>query len=817
MRPWIALAIALTACGSDDCEAPPRCAPDVTVACRALRTPATVAGPANACAEHPATGDAPREGFPVGTTEVHFRSDTGMCTTRVTVTDTAAPTLDCAGLPPAFVTVRGAAATVPLPQATDGCSANVTVTAAPTTLTAAGSVTFTAADAAGNRASCTATVQVQTGLIATGLRVAHAEIVDDHTTATLVWDHTADDGATGYRVERATSATGPWATAGETAPDAPRYVEEALPSGRVYYRVVTVVGGRDAGATEAVRALAVAASSYDLGVQPIPNFVLPANPAARTPEARGAPLHGVVRHPADLSGGPYPLALLLHGNHGNCRRSSYDFSGSNPALDDACVTTNTGACPGGARPSPNAEGLAALAETLAAHGYVVASVDANTVNCRDLQRGSRPDGFIGQRAQMLVEHLRRWRSFASAEGAEPYAQAFSGHVDLGRVALFGHSRGAEAVAAVPAALAGATDVDGIAVASVFALAPTNFDNPQPGAVPFATLVPMCDGDVFTYNGVQLYDRTLRHEGDAAPAAQLFFAHANHNYFNTEWRFDDNAFGITSCTSGEVTDPDALRRSLEVMVSAWFDGTVPDGAALEPWLRASGDVPPGVVLHSDIGFPFDLRRSYEGGRVARIDDFADADAARNLLGGAWSTTGAFTPATPVACTGVSSPACDRTYTVNVPPAPIRFGWPHHNPFGPTPARAALALDWTGDAVLTSALGDAYDASAYRALSLRLASRVNTLTGAQTTPNDLEVRLVDADGRRASARVSEVVTVPHLYRSQYGRAVLQTARFTLAGMAARATPPLDLRRLRAVEIATSPMPRGSLLVTDVAFSE
>ena len=36
-------------------------------------------------------------------------------------------------------------------------------------------------------------------------------------------------------------------------------------------------------------------------------------------------------------------------------------------------------------------------------------------------------------------------------------------------------------------------------------------------------------------------------------------------------------------------PDAQRRALEVIVSAWFDGTVPAGAALEPWLRASGDV------------------------------------------------------------------------------------------------------------------------------------------------------------------------------------------------------------------------------------
>ncbi len=121
------------------------------------------------------------------------------------------------------------------------------------------------------------------------------------------------------------------------------------------------------------------------------------------------------------------------------------------------------------------------------------------------------------------------------------------------------------------------------------------------------------------------------------------------------------------------------------------------------------------------------------------------------------------------------------------------------------------------MLSGALGGGFDASGFRALSLRLASRAVTLTGGQTTPNDLEVRLVDADGRRASARVSEVTAVPHLYRSQYGRAVLQTARFALAGMAARATPPLDLRRLRAVELATAPMRQGSLLVTDVEVSE
>ena len=55
--------------------------------------------------------------------------------------------------------------------------------------------------------------------------------------------------------------------------------------------------------------------------------------------------------------------------------------------------------------------------------------------------------------------------------------------------------------------------------------------------------------------------------------------------------------------------------------------------------------------------------------------------------------------------------DRVFTVDIPPAPVRFGWPHHNPFGPAPARAALALDF-GDRFRGDADGDAGRAGAAR---------------------------------------------------------------------------------------------------------
>ena len=160
----------------------------------------------------------------------------------------------------------------------------------------------------------------------------------------------------------------------------------------------------------------------------------------------------------------------------------------------------------------------------------------------------------------------------------------------------------------------------------------------------------------------------------------------------------------------------------------------------------------------------------------------------------------------------------------PEGPIRFGWPHHNPFGPSPVRAALAVDWlNGDATVAMALGpdDAplFDASGYRVLSLRVSSRASRFNPDDRGAQDFEVRLVDADGHRGAARVSEVTTVPHLYTSTYPRAVLQTVRLTLAGLAARGVPPVDLRRLRSLEVGLSveELPTGSILLDDIEFAE
>jgi HYR domain len=810
--------VSLTAC-ADECATATPCGARVELACTAANTPVQIpASGVSGC-----TFAATPTSLAVGTHAVQLAADDGTsCAMSVTVVDRDPPTLSCAGVSAALRLERGAEVALPSPPVTDRCTDRVNVTSEPARTTARGpvAVRYAATDGAGNEARCEASVTVQNAFAASGLRVVHAELFDDRTTVTLVWDHPADSDATGYRVERATTTTGPWMPVATFDTDTTRYGEE-LATPVAFFRVVTRVGERDGAATTPVRALAVSATSYDLGPLPVPGLALPANAAARTEATMSAPLRAVVRSPADLTRGPFPLVLLLHGNHGNCRLSNYDRAGVNPARDDVCQITNTGACRSGTR-SPNAEGLSYLAATLASHGYIVASVDANALNCRDGTRAGRADGFIGQRARLLVEHMRRWRTWNAPGGAAPFDATFAGHVDLSRVGLFGHSRGAEAVASVPGVMASSTDVDGIGLGAVFSLAPTNFDNPQPGGVPFATLVPTCDGDVFTYDGVQLYDRTLRND-DATLSAQLFVRRMNHDFFNTEWRFDDNAFGVQSCSPGEVADPEIQPRFLEATVSAWFDGTLPTGASLEPWMRAVGDVPAGIVRYADAPDPLDVRRSYSSPHVARIDDFARSELGVNLLGGAYTPSGSFDAMSPRTCTGSSTPPCDERYVISSPQGPIRFAWPHANPFVTMPARGALALDWAASnaalAVDLGAGGATFDATMYRALSLRVASRTHRLNPSDRAAQDFEVALVDADGHRGTALASEVTTVPHLYPTDYPRAVLQTVRFTLSGLAARATPAVDLRRLRRIELRFSAegLDTGSLLLDDVEFAD
>jgi hypothetical protein len=827
----VALLPILAACGSkaagtDSNDAGPTCScpTDITVACTGELTPVKLAVPTTVCGNAAdAKDDAPAKGFLVGRATVTYTAvHTASCSTHVTVTDKTPPTLACSTLPAQILSTPGGSVVPPTPAATDLCSSKVTVTAEPATLTATAAVTYTATDASGNKSACKTTVTVENGFPAVGLRLAHAAIeTSGATSAIVLWDTPSGSDVDTYRVERGPAMTGPWTTLATVPVATTMYSDPSIGGMVAYYRVVSTVKGAVGGATDPIRVLAITASQYNLGVEPVPGLDMPANAAAGTPETMSVPIDGYVRYPTNLTSGPYPLALLLHGNHGNCRPPDWDSTGTNPNLDDDCVISNTNACPAGYTPTPNAEGLLSLGETLSARGYVVASVDANAINCRE---DTTDGGYIGARSELLIQHLRQWEIWATA-GAAPFGSMFAAHVDMGHVVLFGHSRGAEAVAEVPQTFATAPNVAGITLAAVFALAPTNFDDPQPGSLPYGTLVPTCDGDVFTYTGVQLYDRRFLVGAAKGSGVQFFMNHADHDHFNTEWVFDDNGlYGILTCDEGQVDVAAMQPRVLEVLVGTWVDSIVPAGAALEPWMHAVGDVPPSIAAYAGGTFPLDLRRSYTSTSVMEIDNFESGSLTEDLLGGAYSSMGGFADGTPAVCTGISSAPCNPVYMADYGGSGVTFGWPHYNELAPPPQRSAVALDWssgTGVLVANLAAGSGtFDASAYAALSLRVASRpATTNTDAIGGAVDLEIAIVDASGHRASSLASAVATVPNLYTSAYPRAVLQTVRLALPGLASSSTPAVDLKNLTSIELATAApgQTTGSVLVTDVEFAQ
>ena len=207
--------------------------------------------------------------------------------------------------------------------------------------------------------------------------------------------------------------------------------------------------------------------------------------------------------------GPFPIVLVVHGNH--------------------------------AMGEPSEAGYAYLGEHLASRGFITASIDENFLN------GSWAGDWEGTeqdvRAWLLLLHLDQWRTW-NADPASPVA----GKVDLDRVALIGHSRGGEA-AAIAASWA---DADpnfnptlqpwpaGLRIRAVVAIAPSDGQLGQDVRLDGVDLLELTgghDADARAWSGIRQYNRTT--VGDGAFKAAVYAARANHGQFNTVWGAGDH--------------------------------------------------------------------------------------------------------------------------------------------------------------------------------------------------------------------------------------------------------------------------------------
>lgn len=756
MRRWTALLLVVGCNGEivpppdPVCQTLLECAPLTEVACSAPETVVDV--PDAARCDRAVVTDDRLATYPVGESSVTFEARldhpgftrTATCTSRVTVFDDVPPEVTCER----SITLARSAPDAPWPEvpvgtATDSCDADVQIAVEPAELTERlTDVVTSATDASGNVETCTTAVEVLDVFAVDDFRLLGAVLDDaDDTVLTLGWGSSTDDVDT-VEVQRADGPDGPWTAVESHAVD--EHLAVLSQRSGSWYRLLSVAEGLPGGTTEPIPVHAVGRDAYD-----IRNVAVPRIPFSTT-------LYGVVRFPTDLDDGPYPLVLLMHGNHGNCRRDG--------TLDDYCATTRDHECNyEGYSTTPNAEGLAYLAETLAARGMIAATVSANAMNCRG--------GYILERAQLLRSHLEAWADW-DAGNPGPSGRRFAGRVDLSHVGLVGHSRGGDAVSHVPQALAD-DPIPGVDVVSIHAIAPTDYNDATVFDSSWSLLLAACDGDVSNLWGADIYERsdeTVWHKN------QVFFPGANHNFFNTEWAFDD---GRRACGGGDRVGWQPQVTMAMATIGPWMSRTLDDD---EPEATQRAEVPSPSSLDRWAGRPVDLRWSYTTADATLVDAFADS-LDTNELSGRNDFVG-FEATSP--CFGSG---CGDNFLH--PTSAVRLTWGSGDE-----ARASFGLGGLGTAE-------------YGSLSFRVASNVST-RNLGLTEQVLQVQVTDASGSTATV---DVAPVPHLYGAYDIREVLQTVRVPFATLEV-ANPALDVERIEQISVDLGgDDASGSVTVTDI----
>src|SRR6188768_3738185 len=269
-------------------------------------------------------------------------------------------------------------------------------------------------------------------------------------------------------------------------------------------------------------------------------------------DLKKAPINGRVWYPDGA--GPFPLVLIVHGNH-NWR----EFSDP---------------------------GYQYLGELLASRGFILASVDENFIN-----------GLSGEndgRAWLLLKHLEAWKGFNESQDSP-----LKGKVDMSRIALMGHSRGGEA-----AALAATFNrlkyypdnfkqefKFNFAIKGVVAIAPVDGQYKPTGQftplenVNYLLMHGSHDGDVSTAVGLRQYERLKFTDEQPHFKSVMFMYRANHGQWNTTWENKDN--GPRSARSLDLRgliDPEAQRQFARVVISGFLEATLNGKSEYIPMFR-----------------------------------------------------------------------------------------------------------------------------------------------------------------------------------------------------------------------------------------
>ena len=274
-------------------------------------------------------------------------------------------------------------------------------------------------------------------------------------------------------------------------------------------------------------------------------------------DAKSFPLNAQVWFPKGK--GPFPLVLIVHGNH---------------KMEES-----------------SEPGYGYLGELLASRGFILASIDENFLNFSwtgDLGGENHVRGWL------LLKHLELWRTWNNRE-----ENPFHNMVDLSRIALIGHSRGGEAIVHAAAFNrlryypdnAQVSFDFGFAIKTLIALAPIDGQYEPVGLptpienVNYLVLQGSHDGDVDFFAGARTYRRVRFTDQNYWMKSALYIHRANHGQFNTVWgRYDLGPPLRHLLAPGALLPGEAQRQIAKVYLAAFLEATLRDRSEYVPLFR-----------------------------------------------------------------------------------------------------------------------------------------------------------------------------------------------------------------------------------------
>ena len=529
-------------------------------------------------------------------------------------------------------------------------------------------------------------------------------------------------------------------------------------------------------------------------------------------EAFGAPtfpdlieVRGNVHYPTDLSDGPFPVLLFLHGRHSTCYAG---WGGTSIAWP----------CTGAFSAIPSYQGYDYLGEHFASLGYIVISVSANSISSTD---NTTPDYGMRARGELLQHQLDLWNDWNTA-GGDPFGDIFVGKLDMDNIGTMGHSRGGEGV--VEHALFNRELGSPYGINAVLTLAPVDFNRPVLNGIPIMNLAPYCDGDVSDLQGVHFYDDArYPDEADTMPKHNLLFLGANHNYFNTvwtpglfpagtadDWGFVDGSqsdeFCGTSSPGNGRFDPETQRNALLAYSSAFFRVYIGGEDEYAPILTVEDVTPPAsATLDGDEVF-----MSYHAPENKRVDlnrQDGEGTEDENTVGAPVSQNG-------LVVYDICGDDFGEQYCIGGGAGPSQE--PHNKNGGVAVlGLSQLEAQWNSadDWYRNDIPEFMQDFTNFDAVQFR--ASVNFDTSPIESPLDFQIELTDGDGVSSTLTVSDYSSALFFPPGDFGSTLPRTMHNTISIPVADFAG-VDLTNIDYVRFLFNESGSGAILISDLALS-